>query len=183
MTERDVKERKGDTVMAEETAEFVSVVGTESGYQINGEYPFISDVKSFDHAFEISMKYSPPQATMVNIHLIADATVNDVLNFSVEVSDENVRHIFSARECGNGFLTLGGGSSEENRNRSLQVMMAPSITSLLVSEPDGSVHFLTAPPGMSVFGVSKQEYEPGQFIPEWCWYGIVEDKDICSEIE
>lgn len=171
--------------MAEEeaTAEFVSVEGAESGYQVNGKYPFISDVKSPDHAFEISLKYSAPQATEVNIHLIADPTVSGILNFSVEASEENVRHIFSAEVSGNGLLILGGGSSEDKRNSSLEVMTAPSATSLLVSEPDGSVHFLTAPPGTSVFGVSRHEYEPEQYTPEWCWYGIVEDRDICSETE
>ena len=162
---------------------FTSLEASGKGYKVNGEYPFISELKSPDHAFEISLENSTPPCTKINITLIASPSVESVLNFSVEETAETIIHRLEAIKSVTGLLALGGGNSDDNENSNLQIMSAPSATSLLVSEADGTVHFLTAPPGTTVFGVSKHEYEPGKFVGEWCWYSITDAEDICSETE
>lgn len=162
---------------------FSAVEKSSGGYGITGRYPFYGEVKSEDDSFEVILQNSSaPTCEDINIYLKVTDSVSSILNFTFGPENSGVQTLELVNNL-DGLLVLDASGDPEHPESRLNLLSGSSGVTVLVTDGDGTLHFLAAPDGKHVFGVSKYEYETGKFKPLWCWYGITTCEDACAETE
>ncbi len=133
-----------------------------SGSGVNADYSLINEVKSTDQSVLVVMPGDAGSPVDLKVAIKPHSSVIGLFQIEVTAPGE---HTLSVSTGASGLVWI-------NASGTLQVLPAPAGRAVLVSNSDGSCHWLAVPGEFGVLGVSGGE---------WTWYSVDECIGPCSE--